>query len=272
MGISIAKLASTEYRRFSTCPVKCPKLRDKILSLADYFSVLSTAMASGVQFWFRGHSDVTWSLTPSALRYPTAATRTSALKLLDDFKRVAEIKIDRPPRPDEGLKWIQLAQHYGIPTRLLDWTESATIGLYFACLNPSIDGLVFVLNPIDLNRLSFPRKPWILDAQSDAGTIKPYLKLTGKKTRRGRHTIAINPVWNSERLMLQKGVFTLHGSRFALDSDQATSLVALPILKEVKHQLRAELERVGVDEMTIFPELEHSASHLRRKLSVPRQE
>ena len=267
MGVSVAKLSSAEYKRFSICPVKCPRLAYKIQTLADYFSVLSIAVTKGGQFWFRGHADVAWRLTPSALRYPSTASRNMALKLLDDFKRVAEIKLDKPPRLEEELKWIQLAQHYGIPTRLLDWTESAAIGLYFACLDPAIDGLVFVLNPIDLNRLTFPKKPWILDGQSDAGTIKPYLKLTGKKAPGGRNTIAINPVWNSERLMLQKGVFTLHGSRFDLDNDQAPSLVVLPILREVKEQLRRELERVGVDEMTIFPELEHSARHLRRKIS-----
>jgi hypothetical protein len=61
--------------------------------------------------------------------------------------------------------------------------------------------------------------------------------------------------------MLQKGVFTLHGSRFDLDKDQAPSLVALPIVREAKGQLLVELERIGVDEMTIFPELEHSARH-----------
>ena len=266
---SIAKLSHAEYKRLSLCPVNCPKLRQRIQSLADFFSVLSTAITMDIQFWFRGHADVKWSLTPSALRYATETSRTKALKLLDDFKRVAEIKLDRPPRPDEELKWVQLAQHYGIPTRLLDWTESATVALYFACLDSAIDGLVFVLNPIDLNRLSFPRKPWILDAQSDAGTIQQYLKLTGKKTPAGRNTIAINPVWNSERLMLQKGVFTLHGSRFDLDTSQAPSLVALPILREAKDQLRMELERVGVDEMTIFPELEHSARHLRRKVMNP---
>jgi FRG domain len=269
---SIARLSNAEYKRLSICPVTCPKMRQKIQSLADYFSVLSTAITTDNQFWFRGHASAGWNLTPSALRYATSASRTKALKLLDDFKRVAEIKLDRPPRQDEELKWIQLAQHHGIPTRLLDWTESATIALYFACLEPAIDGLVFLLNPIDLNRRNFPKKPWILDAQSDAATIGPYLKLTGKKAGSRRNTIAINPVWNSARLMLQKGVFTLHGSHFALDSAQVPSLVALPIMRDAKEQLRKELERIGVDEMTIFPELEHAARHLCRRVSSPAQE
>jgi hypothetical protein len=152
----VAKLSRAERARFSTCPVKCPTLQHKVEGLADYFSVLSTAIMSGGQFWFRGHASVEWRLTPSALRYARATSRTEALKLLDDFKRVAEIKLDRPPRPEEELKWIQLAQHYGIPMRLLDWTESATIGLYFACLNPDVDGLVFILKPVGPQSLELP--------------------------------------------------------------------------------------------------------------------
>jgi len=46
--------------------------------------------------------------------------------------------------------------------------------------------------------------------------------------------------------MAQKGVFTLHGQTKALDKRQAPSLVAVPILKECKAQLRIELERIGV--------------------------
>lgn len=199
------KLSPSEYSRFSRCPVKCPKLRQRVQSLADYISVLGTAITSPGPFWFRGHARAEWELVPSALRYNTNADRQKALALLSEFRRVAEIKLDRPPQPDEELKWVQLAQHYGLPTRLLDWTESATIALYFACLELGFDGLVFLMNPIDLNRLSYRKRPRILDAHSDAAIIRQYLRLAGGQTSRrpARNTLAVNPVWNSQRLMLQ---------------------------------------------------------------------
>ncbi len=214
-------------------------------------------------FWFRGHEDFSFSLTPSALRYTSAAQRQKALSLLSEFKRIAEIKLERPPKAEEQLLWVQLAQHNGLPTRLLDWTESATTALFFACLEPNKDGFFFVLNPIALNRLSYPGRPQILDTHDNAEIISTYLKLGPKKIVAGRHPIAINPVWNSQRLMTQKGVFTLHGTKFDLDGPNVPSLVALPIPKEAKRQLRKELGRIGVDEMTLFPELEHTCKHLK---------
>jgi hypothetical protein len=256
-------LTKPEAKRFTKSPVKCSRLRQRIESLADYLAVISDAIRPGERFWFRGHEEVSFSLTPTALRHSTLASRIKALGLMADFKRIAELKLRRVPEPDEELKWALIAQHYGLPTRLLDWTESATTALYFACLKEECDGLVFMLNPIDLNRLSYPGKPRVLDPQQDSEIIARYLRMGAQQAREGRSPVAIYPVWNSERLILQRGVFTLHGKRFSLDDGKVSSLTAIPILKESKPKLREELQRIGVDEMTLFPELEHSCSHLK---------
>ncbi|HYL74536.1 MAG TPA: FRG domain-containing protein [Bryobacteraceae bacterium] len=237
--------------------------------MADYISVISTTISSGDPFWFRGVCDAQWSLTPSALRYRTDSDCAKALGLVMDFKRVAEMKIDRPPQAHEQLKWAQLAQHYGLPTPLLDWTESATMALYFACENASVDGIVYLMNPVDLNRLTYPKRPRILDAHSDSDIVAKYLPpLDGSVRKPPKNPIAVNPVWNSSRLMAQKGVFTLHGKLKAIDARQAPSLVAALILKEYKNQLAMELERIGVDEMSIFPELDHACRFLKHKAAL----
>jgi hypothetical protein len=269
-GSAPVLLTKSESARFRHCPVDCLKLPDKITSLADYISVISTTITSEETFWFRGHPDMKWALIPSALRYPSEDDCGKALALVADFKRVAEMKIDRPPQAQEQLKWAQLAQHYGLPTPLLDWTESATMALYFACDDPASDGMVYLMNPVELNRLSNPKLPRILDAHTDAELVEKYLpRLDGTPRKPPRNPIAVNPIWNSARLMAQKGVFTLHGKIKELNKTQAPSLVALKILRECKAQLRAELERIGVDEMTIFPELDHACRYLKRKAGLP---
>jgi hypothetical protein len=221
-------------------------------------------MKGNEEYWFRGHANIAWGLTPSALRYKTLNKRNKALGLLVEFKRYAEIKLTNPPGPTEDLKWVQLARHHGLPTRLLDWTRSATIALYFACCGLNeYDGGVFILNPVNLNRQVDAKKPRVFDAHSDAPIIDKYLKLLGAKRSNGRRTIAIYPVWNSERIMLQQGVFTLAGSKeFALNDDQAPGLLCLMIRKEHKRQLLTELDHIGINEMSIFLEPEHTCNYL----------
>jgi hypothetical protein len=143
------------------------------------------------------------------------------------------------------------------------------VALYFACQNLLVDGGVFVMNPVDLNRASFPKLPRILDQHQDSKILEQYLRLTGSTTAKKRlKTVAVNPVWNSERLMAQKGVFTLHGTTPNLDFDQAPSLVFIPVLREFKLQLQRDLERIGIDEMSMFPELEHTCRFLKNRAGL----
>lgn len=124
-------------------------------------------------------------------------------------------------------------------------------------------------DPTHLNQQADPKNPRIFNAHLDHKTIQDILDLDGSLDSRGKRTIAINPTWNTERIAIQQGVFTLHGSlKFELDRHQASSLLAVPILKEHKINLRSELERVGIGEMFVYPEPEHVCSHLRRSAGL----
>jgi len=269
MSNTLPPLPRSARRRLRRVVSDANLLQVRVASLSDYLIVFQAVASAEETYWFRGHGDLTWSLTPSALRYEDEGDREQALGLVREFKRVVEMKLPSPPRPDEDLKWLQLAQHYGLPTRLLDWTRNAAVALYFACQNLRADGLVFVFNPVDLNRATIGEAR-ILDALRDDKIIAPYLTIGPRMNAKGPGTIAINPVLNSERISLQRACFTLHGTRsFALTPTQAPSLVALPIVRESKECLLAQLEGVGVDEMSIFPEPEHTCRQLKRSARLP---
>jgi len=267
MALELVPPSAAERRRFASiqklCPVNCRHATALIRSLADYVGVLGGMLGSANTYWFRGHSQAGWSLTPVALRPKSIKGRDVALSLISDFKRIAEAKLPRLPGPRDEYKWAQVAQHYGLPTRLLDWTESATTALYFACLKPAEDAIVFVINPTELNSLGELAQARILDPQTDQKLILRSLKWGAREGKSGGYPLAVHPVWGSERIIAQRGTFTLHGSMFSLDKLEVSSLVAVPIFREHKSRLRSELRRVGVDEMTLFPELEHSCRHLK---------
>jgi hypothetical protein len=247
MPLSKSTLRKEIQRRYRRCPIDCKRVETEITTLGDFFAVLHSVLEQDKVFWFRGHPRVEYKLVPSALRYRQSKRRETALGLVNEMKRFMEMKLPRPPAADDDLGWAQVAQHYGLPTRLLDWTYNTSVALFFACWkDPNRDGLVAILSPIGLNQEGDPKSPRIFNMQNDREFINPYFKLGSDAQPKGTRTIAITPTWNNERIALQHGVFTLHGSwRFALDRHQASSLVYVPILRVTLHPPAADCTDSG---------------------------
>jgi len=99
--------------------------------------------------WFRGEPNIPTALLPSL--YRGFASHENAL--LQTFRARAGGFHDTVPIREHTDQWLFLARHSGLPTRLLDWSEGALLGLYFAL--QADEPVVWMLNPLELNELSY---------------------------------------------------------------------------------------------------------------------
>lgn len=256
-------LTRPAQRQYARNGASCEVVKYQIESLSDYFDVLS---GLGEEYWYRGHSNLEWRLVPTALRYGNASTRKRALDSFQEFRRHAEINMSNVRSLAVDCEWMQRAQHYGLPTRLLDWTESPAIALYFACGNVRTNGLVLLVNPGALNMKSDLRRETAIRPDDHPDAVNHYARLGERIDRCGSSTIAIKPNFNNKRIEAQHGVFTLHGSRkFRIDGNTESSLVGIPVLKRHKRKLLEELEMSGTNEMALFPEPDKICAHIKKK-------
>ena len=217
-----------------------------------------------LQPWFRGHGDVAWSLEPGWYR-PSSSVRGvgaeyySEATLLETFKLRAPTYLERLPATD--WEWLFLMQHYGLRTRLLDWTQSSLIALYFAIRDNAgdADAAVWAMNPWWLNRETFGEFALF---PADDRRANDHAPLHPGQELKGKLPLAITPIHASQRIAAQRGVFTIHGSeRGALDrlarrrGKERPGLRRIVIPSAHVGAVRRESAISGISESLIFPEL-----------------
>jgi hypothetical protein len=109
----------------------------KTISVTSVSRLLRSLNALPNHYMFRGHADYTWRLESSLERtlgsnWSPANARKYEEWSLDHFKSKFHLYDTENVRPESKLAWLSIMQHYGVPTRLLDFSESPYVALYFA--------------------------------------------------------------------------------------------------------------------------------------------
>ena len=223
--------------------------------------------------WFRGCTNSAHKLLPSLGRDPYKLEYERAL--INVFKQNAVQFIDQ--RPQSEWEWLFLARHHAVPTRLLDWTESPLIGLYFAThsletvgKNDSRDGCLWVLFPTRLNKeanIKLGDRRDVPIFEDDDEHLQNYLpsKLASEHTSRLIPAAGI-AVRHSKRMQAQHSVFTVtHRDQTPLEDIGTGGHIGRYIIPAFsKPRIRRQLEALRVDRLSVFPELDNAARLARR--------
>ncbi len=224
--------------------------------------------------WFRGEpGDTKTPLLPKVYRVRSDGEKHDENRLLQLFRMKAPVfAAGYVPDREATDQWLFLAQHVGLPTRLLDWTESALVALYLALSEK--DPILWMLNPIELNRLSiaggevsgaFPLT-WVVPPPAEPiniGSIN--IKGAWELDKVGVDLpVAILPTNIHPRMSAQRSCFTVHGKR----KDSVKDLISGAYLKRYEvdpgknMEFKRELRLLGISDSTVFPDLDGLANEL----------
>jgi hypothetical protein len=230
---------------------------------------------SGRVLWFRGQRDVAWDVAPSIYRRVPGRPAYSNLderNLTNRFRSRAAIRYSPAPSYDAHASWLSLMQHYGLPTRLLDWSRSPMVAAYFAvehCLadvadpSPGADAVIWVLRPHALNQL---RSGTEVTPSIDANMCKDILApaFTNFADETGM-IMAVMAAETDLRMFVQQGCFTMHSDRTPLNQAEQWERFLVPLLVPATaiEQLAREVDACGFRQGDIYPDLGHLAQELR---------
>lgn len=258
-----------------------------------------------IRWAFRGQQSAEWTLQTSIEK--TSRDFGHGFEMLDNrefwilrqFQRRGYLLIDRPPAEDSRLDWLALIQHYGGPTRLLDFTHSFYVASFFAmedsiansalwCIDmgkiEQANGEMFDNETIDhLNRRYIGRVEKIL-----SGDIKE------------KGVINIEPDRFNERMSIQQGLFlfakditlpfmTNLAITLQLDPDKLNdgcaaeliirkdlnvyeqgfpSIIKIVLPKGMHEESLGDLDRMNINAKTLFPGMDGFARSLKQHLRV----
>jgi hypothetical protein len=185
-----------------------------------------------------------------------------------------------PQNPDNLWEIMVIAEHHGLPTRLLDWTHSPLVAAHFATLNrtPHAERTVWKLDwKMVHQRFGLRDVVFLVDdldsVLKDRGIASPWDFLNAKLSPEQQFVALLEPPAVTERLAVQAGAFSFSSNKLKVldeilnETGLGEALTQYVIPADRVDFIRDQLDLCTVDERRLFPGLDGVAAELRRYYS-----
>lgn len=258
------------------------------------------------RFIYRGHGDhETYKLLPGVYREnPQIGSMLPAdyslmeYNILADFISEACRYVPNIPK-DDAVSWLEIAQHFGVPTRLLDFTQNPLVALYFACskyhqteTSPGAKGSVWVINEPVYSRSLLGENTLAHAVNSKINVLKIvneqliYFDGFKKVDRPGAELYfpprIYKPFYSEERMTTQSSVFMIwdldhvdlltflephHFMSLSSEADNKPDgvIFCICIPPDKKSEIMRQLDMCGINEKFIFPGIDGIGKYISRK-------
>lgn len=190
-------------------------------------------------------------LLPKIARYNLPDVEETEREMLEDFQRRSLHLIDY--QPGNSWDWLALAQHHGMATRLLDWTENPLIALWFS-MSPKLEDM-----NVDYSVV------WGFNAPKEDIVIST----DDKDPFKGRTTKIFKPNHITKRISAQFGWFTIHKSNtdrefvpFEKNEEYSKRIFKVRVDSKCFKECKARLHNFGINSASMYPDIDGLAKHV----------